>query len=93
MKRTAKAAVLGALLQVGAHAAEQGAPATVSLDKEPQKVAAADQAISPGKKKGAARKKAGKATAAPKPVSGPKQDSLTETPPEEQSLQLKGVRG
>ena len=92
MKRTAKAAVLGALLQVGAHAAEQGAPATVSLDKEPQKVAAADQAISPGKKKGA-RKKAGKATAAPKPVSGPKQDSLTETPPEEQSLQLKGVRG
>ncbi len=96
MKRKAKVAILGMLLQGGAHAAAQSAPAAApTLDKAPTQAELVQQAVVSGKKSKTARNK----KAAPQPEKGKpepaKQDAATETPAEssEQGVQLRGVRG
>jgi len=95
MKRRVRAAILGAMLHGGAHAAEQGA--TAAPGEGQKQPAAVKQQISAGKKAKAERKNINQPLNAvtEQPKAEVKQGSLTETPPEatEQSVQLRGVRG
>lgn len=95
MKRTVRLALLGALLQGGAHAAEQNMDAKPSLDKEQDKVAAVRQEAAAAKKQKSIRGKKPGAKAKSPVLAKEKQDSAMETPADqvEQSVQLKGVRG
>ena len=95
MKRTVRLALLGAMLQGSAHAAEQNVDAKPSLDKGQDKVASVQQdGLKAKKPKAVHGKKPGAKTKSPK-LAKEKQDGVIETPAEqvEQSVQLKGVRG
>ncbi len=90
MKWTTGVALLVVLLQAGVHAAEQ--PAAVVSAVAATKTSPARQADS-GKKRSSRHKKTVQAPVVESKPPEPQQ-SLTATPPsEEQSLQLKGVRG
>lgn len=99
MKRTVKVVILGAMLQGSAHADEQSVTAKPSLGKEPGKSAVVvRQTPEMGKKSRAARKKSkpddsAKAGEPASPTAQEKQDKVTETPAETQTVQLRGVRG
>jgi hypothetical protein len=96
MKRKLGLAILGAMLQGNAHAAEPNAAAEPSLSKEPitRTVPSADKnAKTVRGKKAKPKPKAGSGNADPK--ANVRQDAVTETPPGsiQQSIQLRGVRG
>ncbi len=97
MKRRVRAAILGAMLHGGAHAAEQVATSAPSPDEGQKQPVAVKQQVSPNKKAKGERKNANQSLSAVRDQSKAevKQGSPTETPPEatEQSLQLRGVRG
>lgn len=95
MKRTARLALLGVLLQGSAHAAEQNADAKPSLDKGQDKVASVQQGGLKAKKQKAVNGKRPGAKAKSSSIAKEKQDATMETPADqvEQSVQLKGVRG
>ncbi|MDO8925314.1 MAG: hypothetical protein Q7U94_00225 [Sideroxyarcus sp.] len=95
MKRTVRLALLGALLQSSAHAAEQNVDAKSSLDKGQDKVASVQQGGLKAKKQKAVNGKKPGAKSKSSSLAKGKQDSAMETPADqvEQSVQLKGVRG
>jgi hypothetical protein len=87
MKRVARLAILGMLLQGSAHAAEPVAVAKPSLNK--------DSVVQSAPKVTKKAKHSGKAGAAKVDPKARKQDSMMESPAEstDQSVQLRGVRG
>jgi hypothetical protein len=96
MKRTVKLALLGALLQSSAHAAEQAVVAGAVKAPGQEKAAATQQTPLTGKNKPTG-KKTGKHAAArktePKVKVRKKVEADVPSDPIEQSVQLRGVRG
>lgn len=95
MKRTVRLALIGAMLQGSAHAAEQNADAKPSLDKGQDKVASVQQGGLMVKKQKAVNGNKPSAKAKSPSLAKEKQDGAMEAPADqvEQSVQLKGVRG
>lgn len=101
MKRTVRVALLGAILQGSAHAGEQSVDANPGLDKGRNKAAVGQMDAPVAKMQKAIRGKKPVAKAKPRasakaePQTATKQGDALETSEgqEEQSVQLKGVRG
>lgn len=95
MKRTVRLALLGAMLQGSAHAAEQNADAKLSLDKGQDRVASVQQGGLKARKQKAVNGKKPGAKTKSSSLAKEKQDAVMEAPADqvEQSVQLKGVRG
>lgn len=96
MKRAVRVvAILGAMLQGGAHAAEQSATVEPSLEKAQKKVAIAQQAPSLGKKAKSVQSKTKSSKGSADAVANERHEGVAETLSDttEQSIQLKGVRG
>ncbi|ADE10979.1 hypothetical protein [Sideroxydans lithotrophicus] len=96
MKRTVKLALLGALLQSSAHAAEQSVVTGTVKDPGQQKAAAVQPAPLTAKHKSAGRKTgkhAGTRKTEPKARLKKKVEADAPSDPIEQSVQLRGVRG
>jgi hypothetical protein len=90
MKRKVRAAILGAILHSSAHAAVPGSPVEPSLDNGQGKLSVIQSKPSSGKKDKTARKK--KVKPAEKPVAQ-QQDGANPADANEQTVQLRGLRG
>jgi hypothetical protein len=97
MKRAVKVAIVAAMLQGSAHAAEKAVASVGAAQGDKEKVATVRHVTQSVKRAKMADRKAGKQAKAEKavPDTTVKQQEVTETPPDiiEQTVQLKGVRG
>ena len=97
MKRAVKLAIVAAMIQGSAHAAEKAVTSDAAAREGGKKVATVQHATRSVKQVRMAGRKTGKPAKSERavPETMVKQQEVTETPPdsEAQTIQLKGVRG